>query len=431
MKNKLKFLVGQSLKKKVKTKWFVIANVIILIAIAALINIDHVINLFGGDFNELQKVYVIDNTSNSYDVFLKQLKMIEGEKSSYDIIKYDKSVEDAKKEINDGNEPFIFIFDNSSNTIDVTFISKGYVDLKNYQVLYNAINNTKVELAIISSSVTQEELNKIYSPVNIKREYIDKSKSSKEENSNMMMSTIFPVIILPFFMLTIFLVQMIGAEVNDEKSTRGMEIIISNVSPKVHFFSKVIAGNLFVLIQGALLFVYGGIGLLIRKLLSNNSSKLNLGIDIDISKFLSQSIIDKLIYIIPITLILMVLTFIAYGVLAGVLASMTTNTEDFQQLQTPIIIISLAGYYLAMMSNVFEGAIFIRVLSYFPLISAILSPSLLLLGQIGIIDMVISIVIMILTNYIFIKYGLKIYKEGILNYTSKHLWKKMWRAVKN
>ncbi|MBQ9181977.1 MAG: ABC transporter permease [Bacilli bacterium] len=431
MKNKLKFLVGQSLKKKVKTKWFVIANVIILIAIAALINIDHVINLFGGDFNELQKVYVIDNTSNSYDVFLKQLKMIEGEKTSYEIIKYDKQVEDAKKEINDGNEPFIFIFDNSSNTIDVTFISKGYVDLKNYQVLYNAINNTKVELAIISSSVTQEELNKIYSPVNIKREYIDKSKSSKEENSNMMMSTIFPVIILPFFMLTIFLVQMIGAEVNDEKSTRGMEIIISNVSPKVHFFSKVIAGNLFVLIQGALLFVYGGIGLLIRKLLSNNSSKLNLGIDIDISKFLSQSIIDKLIYIIPITLILMVLTFIAYGVLAGVLASMTTNTEDFQQLQTPIIIISLAGYYLAMMSNVFEGAIIIRVLSYFPLISAILSPSLLLLGQIGIIDMVISIVIMILTNYIFIKYGLKIYKEGILNYTSKHLWKKMWRAVKN
>ena len=52
------------------------------------------------------------------------------------------------------------------------------------------------------------------------------------------MTSVFPSLILPFFMLTIFLVQMIGAEVNDEKTTRGMEIIISNVSPKTHFLQK-------------------------------------------------------------------------------------------------------------------------------------------------------------------------------------------------
>ena len=99
-------------------------------------------------------------------------------------------------------------------------------------------------------------------------------------------------------------------------------------------------------------------------------------------------------------------------------------------MQTPIMIVLLVGYYLAIMAGVFKGALFIRILSYVPLISAILAPSLLVLGQIGIIDVIISIILTIITNYILIKYGLKIYKIGILNYSSKDLWKKMFKAIK-
>ena len=73
---------------------------------------------------------------------------------------------------------------------------------------------------------------------------LDENKNDLEENMNIIMSSVFPILILPFFMLSLFLVQMIGAEVNDEKTTRGMEIIISNVSPKTHFFSKIIASIL-------------------------------------------------------------------------------------------------------------------------------------------------------------------------------------------
>lgn len=137
-----------------------------------------------------------------------------------------------------------------------------------------------------------------------------------------------------------------------------------------------------------------------------------------------------LLYVIPFTLILMLLTFLAYSLLAGILASITTNAEDFNQLQTPIMIVLLIGYYLAMMAGMFKGALFIRILSYVPLISAILSPSLLVLGQIGILDVMVSILIMIVFIYVLIKYGLRIYKVGILNYSSKDLWKKMFKAMK-
>ena len=184
--------------------------------------------------------------------------------------------------------------------------------------------------------------------------------------------------------------------------------------------------------QGILLVIYAGLGLMVRKFLGTGSIFTSLGSEMTgvFDGIMQTEFISKLVYIIPLTLILMLLTFLAYSLLAGILASMTTNAEDFGQLQTPIMIISLIGYYLAMMAGMFKGALFIRILSYVPFISAILSPSLLVLGQIGIVDVIFSMLIVIVTNYLLIHYGLKIYKVGILNYSSKDLWKKMFKAIK-
>ncbi len=428
-----------SLKRKIKTKWFLIANVLLAVIIAGVINIDSIITFFGGDFDKVTKVYVVDETNETFDILKEQINLnsinFSGEeKSSYEVVSSEVKAEDALSLIEEEKDAYVFIIQpNEQTVLDVTLVTDGYIDTIDFQLLSAAVNNTKTMLAIEKSNLTEEELNKLYASVEIKRLYRDESKKTEDENMEMIMTTVFPVIILPFFMLTLFLVQMIGAEVNDEKTTRGMEIIISNVSPKTHFFSKVISGNLFVIIQGILLIIYGAIGLFIRQLLGNGGISNILGGEVGkvMSNVMGTQFISKLLYIIPLALILMLLIFLAYSLLAGILASMTTNSEDFQQLQTPIVIISLIGYYLAMMAGVFDGALFIRVLSYVPLISAILSPTLLVLGQIGIIDVLISIVLMIATNFLLVKYGLKIYKVGILNYSSKDLWKKMFKALKD
>ncbi len=436
MKSKLGFLTSVSLKRKIKTKWFLAANILLAIVIIGIANIDSIINFFGGDFDSKDKIYVIDNTNNSYDIFQTQLNEASesfDNEGRFEVVKYEKSVEEGKKLIEEDDKNIVLVLnDDTENTLAATLITDGYIDTIDYQLINTAINNTKTSLAIMNSSISPEELASIYNPIEVDRVYLDESKKSESENAEMLLTTVFPVIILPFFMLTIFLVQMIGAEVNDEKSTRGMEIIISNVSPVTHFFSKVIAGNLFVLLQGLLLVIYGGVGILVRKLTTQESllSKLGNELNIDISNILQNGFGDNLVYFIIVSLILMLLTFIAYALLAGVLASMTTNIEDFQQLQTPIMIISLIGFYLAMSANLFEGSIFIKVVSYIPLISAILSPSLLILGQIGLVDILISIGLMIVTIFLLIKYGLRIYKAGILNYSSNGLWKKMFKALK-
>lgn len=432
MTNKLKFLTKISLKRKINTKWFLIANVIFAILIIGLLNIDAIISFFGGDFGEAQIVYVKDNTGKTYDILKTQndnyKNIIDEDENAFKLEKTNKS----SKEIFENNKKawYLTIDNDLENYIKVTLTSEGYINTTSYAGISTIINNTKTSIAMKESNISPEDLAKISSPVKLERKILDENKKSEDENIQMIMSTVFPVLILPFFALTMFLVQMVGAEINDEKTTRGMEIIISNVSPKTHLFSKVIASNLFVLFQAALLIIYAIIGFIIRSLIGNSISVSNFDLSKVVNSILQSDIGSSLAYIIPLALILMILTFVAYALLAGILASMTTNIEDFQQMQMPIVIISLIGYYLAMMAGMFEGSLFIKILSFIPFISAILAPSLLVLGQIGITEVIIAIILLLITIWALLKYGMRIYKVGILNYSSKNLWKKMFKALK-
>ena len=436
MKNKLKYLTKISLNKKIKTKWFVIANVCLLFLIVGLINADSIVKFFGGDFNKVTDILVIDNTNenlyNDIKIYYEEFSKYVEDMSKTKINLYEDNIESAKEIVKKDDSILLVVNDDLSNFINAEIIVNNNIDPIVSQLISTSLNTVKTNIALKHYNISESMLETIDSPVVVEKTNLDSSKST-DEMMDLVMGVAFPVMILPFFMLTIFLVQMIGAEINEEKTTKGMEIIISNVSPRVHFFSKLIASNLFVLIQGALLFIDVVIAIMIRIFVGNGSLN-NLAGDIDISSIINSlsetGFLDNLVYIIPITLILMLLTFIAYSLVAGILASMTTNIEDYQQVQAPIIIISLVGYYLSMIAAMFDGSIIIRILSYIPFISALLSPALLVLGQIGIIDILVALVILIVTIYILFKYGLRIYKVGILNYSSSGLWKKMFKAVK-
>ena len=433
MTNKFWFLTKNSLKKKMKNKTFIIVNILLLIVLVALINIDRVVMLFGGNFDKQNNIMVLDNTNKTYEIFKKT---IDSEETIIDTgLKYKvKKVSDekkAKKEIKKDEDILLIINNDENDIINVTMITYGYINSNLYQLINSSITASKQNLAMEEIGISAEELAKISKSVEIKREYIEANKSKEEEQNEFIMGIVTPIVIFPFFMLITLVVQMVGAEINEEKSTRSMEIIISNVPAKVHFFSKILAANLFVIIQCALLGLYSLIGILLRggksldsiqnvDVISNVTSGMNI-----------TGMINNLVGYIPLVLILMAVTLLGYSLLAGILASMTTNMEDFQQLQTPIFVVSLVGFYLAIMNTMFDGAIFIRVLSYVPFISAILSPSLLVTGVIGFKDIILSILLMVVVIYLLLKYGLKIYKEGILNYSSNKLWKKMLKALKH
>lgn len=433
MKTKLKYLIKNSLSKKMKTKWFVIANIILFVVIAGLINIDSIIKFFGGDFNDKLEIMVIDNIGSyeefksTYEVASETLDLGEVE-----ITKYDMTYEDALDEIKEEDKILIELNADETNFVRAKLVSNDNIDVNIYQLITTTINSIKRDIALKHYNISDNILALIDAKVEIERIKLDDNKNA-DEMLELIMGTIFPLIILPFFMLTMFLVQMIGAEINEEKTTKGMEIIISNVSPTVHFASKIIAGNVFVLAQGLLLILYVVLGLGIRFVSTGAviGGEVQTYVGDVINSLKISGVLPVLSKAIPLTIILMLITFLAYSLVAGILASMTTNMEDFQQLQTPIIIVSLVAYYLSMMAAMFEGSLFIKILGFVPFISSLLAPALLVLGQFSIVDVVISILITCVTVFLLYKYGIKIYKVGILNYSQNNLWKKMFKAARN
>ncbi len=433
VKNKFWFLTKMSLEKKIKSKTFIIVNILLFIALAALMNIDKIVLFFGGNFDKQNNIMIVDNTNKTYEIFkntMEKEETIIDTGLKYKITKIDDEKK-ARKKVKKDEDIVIVINEDNDNIIKTTMITYGYINSNLYQLINSSITIAKQNLAMEEVGISPDDLNKISKSVEIKREYVEKNKSEEEEKNEFVMGVVTPIVILPFFMLITLVVQMVGAEINEEKSTRSMEIIISNVSTKVHFFSKILATNLFIVMQCLLLGVYSLIGMLLRGGKSLESiqnidaiSQVTSGMDIN-------GILNSVISDIPMVIILMIITLFGYSLIAGILASMTTNMEDFQQLQTPIFVVSLVGFYLAIMNSMFDGALFIRILSYVPFISAILSPSLLVTGVIGFKDILLSILLMVVVIYLLIKYGLKIYKEGILNYSSNKLWKKMLKALKH
>ncbi len=430
MKNKLKYLIKYSLKKKVDTKWFKIVNVLLLILIVFLVNIDYLINLFGGDFDEKEQIYVVDNvgaytTFADYFVALAEA-MDTGE---YEII-LDNTILDDQEQIDE--EIVVVLNPSQTNYLEGEIISFDTISRTTYEIITSSLNVVKSELVLSTSGLTETEIEALSSPVEVTETLLNEEAQSNEMKENIG-SIVTTILIIPFFILVVTMVQMLGAEINDEKTSRGMEIIISSVPAKTHFISKVIAAISYVLIQGLLLLLYSGIAIILRNVLVSSSTTVassNIFGEV-VTMFQEAGIFTLLAKGSIVLIILFIASFIAYALAAAILASMTTNIEDFQQLQTPLMVIMLVGYYIALAAVLFDGSVFVQALAYVPLLSVMLAPTLYLVGEMSLLALTISTLLTVGLTYILYKYGLRVYKVGILNYSSSKLWKKMFKSLSN
>lgn len=423
MTRKFFYLMKLSFNKKLKSKWFIAVNIILALSLFALFNLNSIITFFGGEFDKPLKILVYDKTNISYPYLKNNIDSLTSELEDKKIVV--KSVSNESKKIKD--DEILISLNLDDNLLKAKVISDKKIDSSVYQVIYQGLNATKQQVLMERLNLDTNTLALLSTSVDIDRVVLS-DKKSQDENMSLVMSTVFPSLILPFFMLIIFLVQMVGGEICEEKTTKSMEIIISNVSPKVHLLAKIVANNLFVLLQALLLFIYG----LIAFFISSRNGSLNIPSEItSVWDSLSASgLINDIVSLLPFLLVLIILSFLAYSLLAGILASMTTNIEDFQQLQTPIVFILLAGYYLAIMAGMFQGSIFLKIAGYIPLISCLLAPTLYIMGEISILDILIAIILLIGLLYLLIRYGMKIYKVGILNYSNEKVWSKFIKAFR-
>ena len=101
MKNKLKFLTKQSLDKKIKTKWFKGVNILLLVLFVLIMNIDRVIAVFGGDFENQITVYVKDevNIYESFAPVFEEVASSLGEAKNFKLEETEENIESLKNSL--------------------------------------------------------------------------------------------------------------------------------------------------------------------------------------------------------------------------------------------------------------------------------------------------------------------------------------------
>ena len=198
MNKKLWFLTKKSLDKKIKTKWFVVANVIFFILIAAVFNIDRIIKLFGGDFSENVNIMVIDN-ANVFEDFKNNYLVANSYISSYDnteITIYNKAYDEAIEEIQEDKHKILLVIDNDAdNIISAKLVSKKALGTITSTILNTSLTAVRSELALKQYNISKEEFANINVPVAVTKEVLD--EDNKEDG--IIVSSVMQVITLPIF----------------------------------------------------------------------------------------------------------------------------------------------------------------------------------------------------------------------------------------
>ena len=129
MLKKFWYLTRYGLKKKFKSKSFIISNIALLILIVGIVNIDTIISFFGGDFDDEVNVYVIDNTNKTYEVFEKYYNIMEESLEKKDNVKISKSDVDKDQtieKIKDTTDIIVELNDDKDNYLSANIITENY-----------------------------------------------------------------------------------------------------------------------------------------------------------------------------------------------------------------------------------------------------------------------------------------------------------------
>lgn len=223
-------------------------------------------------------------------------------------------------------------------------------------------------------------------------------------------------------LLFIFIVtyaSIIAQEIASEKGTRIMEVILSSVSARSHFYGKLAGILLVALTQIVVYAVSIGLGFYWLK---NNST---------VQAFLAEfSIRDILGEFLVYTLLYLILGILIYAVLAALCGSLVSKVEDVSKAILPVTYLSLAGYMIGLslgMAN--PDHLVIRVTSFIPFFSSYTMPIRLANNFVSTGEVLLSLMILVLSIVGLIIFSERMYKANVLVYNDNGIFATLKQSV--
>lgn len=397
---------------KLKTKSFIITTLLTLAIVLALTNLQNIIDIFdknGGKDN----VAVLDETGQLYEPFKKQVSTIN---KDVKLTLFEGTAAEAEKEVKEGSyQGMVLLKLNEEKLPFATYKAMSIADSPLFTDLQSGLQQLKTALAASQIHLTPDQLEKLYEPVSFTKMALEKNAKTEEE-LNQARGLVYVLLFIIYFSVIMY-ANMIAMEVATEKSSRVMEILISSVSPIKQMFAKIIGIGLLSLTQLA---VFLSVGYFSFK---QNMESLKEGF------FGVYGFGDIPLATIIYAVIFFILGYFLYATLAAFLGSLVSRIEDVQQMITPMTMLVVAGFMIAMFGLGKPDAPFITVTSFIPFFTPMIM--FLRVGMLTIPawEALVGIAVLVATITFLAIFGARVYRGGVLMYGQSNSFKDIKKAL--
>ncbi|MDO7487124.1 ABC transporter permease [Peribacillus frigoritolerans] len=407
--NKFWIVLSHTYLSKLKTKSFIISTIIMMALILVLTNISNLIDKFDSDDQE--KVAVIDQTEGS--LFDSYKKAVEGVNDNLSII----SAQDEKEaeEMVSAEEIVGYLLIEKDETVGFkgTYKANQISDSAVSNDLLLALTQLKGQITAKELNLKEQQIAQLNTPPAFDTIALEKNAKT-EEDLNQARGLVYVLLFVIYFGVLMY-ATMIAMEVATEKTSRVMEILISSVPPVTQMFAKIMGVALLSLTQMILFF---GVGYF--------SIKQNLtGMDEGFFSFFGfgSTDISTIIY----AIIFALLGYFLYATLAACLGSVVSKIEDVQQMISPMTMLVVIAFMIAMFGLGNPSASYITITSFIPFFTPMIMFLRVGMLEVPFWEIAISIALLILTIVLLGIIGAKIYRGGVLMYGSS----KSLKSIKN
>ncbi|WP_132371444.1 ABC transporter permease [Melghiribacillus thermohalophilus] len=410
--NKFFIILKHTYFSQLKSKSFIIMTVISLIFIVGLANIQNIVELFTGD-DRTEQLAVIDETG---EIAAPLINTMESLDEDLELKLFEGSLDEGKELVQSGDYLALITIETDEEMLPKA--SYYALDLSNNRItnqLEQALSQIKTGIITEQEGLDQEVINKMFTPVPIERIAL-KENAKTEEELNQARGLVYFMIFLIYFAVIMY-GSMIANQVAIEKSSRVMEIIVSSVSPITQMFAKITGVALLGLTQFGLIIITGYLSL------KMNQSEMVGGF------FEYFGFGDIPVATIIYGVVFFILGYLLYAMLAAMLGSLVTRIEDAQQVITPMIMLIVAAFMIAVFGLNEPDSSFVVATSFIPFFTPII-----MFVRVGMLDIplwevALSIGLLMATIFFFAWIGARVYKGGVLMYGRSTSLKDLKKAL--
>ena len=398
-----KFTLIEALKKKA----FIVSTIIMILMIILASAFTKIIPKLA-DSNEKDKILIVDNDN----IFENQLNTMNelGLNNEFIIAKEKTSLADVKTKIKNKDIKKGIIISKAEGKIKIAYVVENTSLMMNSPVdIQKALKEIYSRNQLKKLNLTQQQIQSLEPNF----EYTIVSSQEKDANKNI--TVILALTGLLFAAIYTFAYQ-VSTSITTEKTSKIVETLVTYTKARNIVLGKTFGIGLAGLIQ-----------LLIIAIISIFS--INTFVDKNmLSAFLDLSTITPAL---GITIIVyFILGYMEYALLYALTGSFVSNPEEVKAAATPASLIAVMSFYLAYFTIMSPTSNLNSIASIVPFSSPFSAPFRVMLGVATPREMIMSVLILIMTNILIAHIAIKVYTNAIINNGTKLSLKEIIKMYK-